>query len=93
MEKRIIDLNTIEENIDNVVCPVCDGLLAYVTKVADETPAQAAVENFNGGFIAGAQYVLAAIETGKLLNDMNAMRLMFVEMMGDVLEMHKRNHR
>lgn len=84
-----ISCNDIDRNIESIVIPVCEELLDVVMTTAPNTPAQAAVENFNGGFIVGAYYVVGALRHGKLIEDKDNMFDMFIEAMEKVLEHHK----
>ena len=84
-----ISYNDIDRNIESVVIPVCQELADIVMATAPNTPAQAAVENFNGGFLIGAYYVLGVLKHEKLIEDEGNMFSMFVEGMEKVLEHHK----
>lgn len=88
-----ISCTDVERNIESVVCPVCDKLIDDVTEVAGGTPAQAAVENFCGGFICGAQYALQTLNEGKLIEDKKEMLKLFIDCMEEVLNMHIANRR
>ena len=64
---------TVRAHLGDVAVPVIDGMTKQVNEMAPKTAACGAVHALGCGFLAGAQYALTVMETGKALDE-DAMR-------------------